>query len=145
MAKYTVTALWFLALTTQTDLLGLTVGATLRLPCWTTAVAVEALARMMVAPVLAVLLVTTLGLAASVGRGYLAAMRVMFLTVSLAQVIAVLGYGHLFPWSIPAIYSQIGGTDHPTVGPIGYILVVAVAAASVTATVVWWHTADYTQ
>jgi len=64
--------------------------------------------------------------------------------VFLAQVIAVLGYGHLFPWSVPAIYSQIGGSDHPTVGPIGYSLVVAVAATSVTATVVWWHTADHT-
>jgi len=143
-AKYTVTATWCLALTTQTYLLGLAVGAALRLPGWTTTVAVEALARMMVTAVLAVLLVTTLGLAASVGRGYLAAIGVMFLTVFLAQVIAVLGYGHLFPWSVPAIYSQIGGSDHPTVGPIGYSLVVAVAATSVTATVVWWHTADHT-
>ena len=143
-AKYTVTATWCLALTTQTYLLGLALGAALRLPGWTTAVAVEALARMMVTAVLAVLLVTALGLAASVGRGYLAAIGVMFLTVFLAQVIAVLGYGHLFPWSVPAIYSQIGGSDHPTVGPIGYSLVVAVAATSVTATVVWWHTADHT-
>jgi ABC-2 type transport system permease protein len=144
-AKYTVTAIWCLALTAQTYLLGLAVGAVLRLPGWTTAGAVSALARMMVAAALAVLLVTALGLAASVGRGYLAAIGVMFLTVFLAQVIAVLGYGHLFPWSVPAIYSEVGGADHPAVGPIGYSLVVVVAAVSVSATVVWWDTADHTR
>jgi ABC-2 type transport system permease protein len=144
-AKYAVTALWCLLLTVQSYVLGLAVGAALRLPGWTGALAVHALARMMITAVLTVLLTTALGLAASVGRGYLAAIGVMFVTVFLAQVIAVLGYGHLFPWSVPAIYSQISGADQPTVGPIGYALVVVVATASVTATAVWWRTADHAQ
>jgi len=144
-AKYAVTAVWCLALTAQTYLLGLAFGAALRLPGWTTGVATAALARMMVASALALLVTTALGLAASVGRGYLAAIGVLFLTVFLAQVIAVLGYGHLFPWSVPAIFTQIGGADHPAVGPIGYSLVILVAAASVTGTMVWWRAADHTQ
>jgi ABC-2 type transport system permease protein len=144
-AKYAVTAVWCVLLTTQTYLLGLVVGAALRLPGWTTGVAVQALAHMMVIAVLAVLLTTALRLAASVGRGYLAAIGVMFVTLFLAQVIAVLGYGHLFPWSVPAVYSEVGGPDHPSVGPVGYALVVVVAIVSVTATATWWRTADHTQ
>jgi ABC-2 type transport system permease protein len=144
-AKYTVTAVWCLALTMQTYLLGLAVGAVLRLPGWDASAAIHALVHMMVAAVLAVLLATTLGLAASIGRGYLGAIGVMFLTVFLAQVVAVLGYGHLFPWSVPAIYSEIGGADAPSVGTVGYGLVVLVAAISVIATVTWWRTTDHTQ
>jgi ABC-2 type transport system permease protein len=144
-AKFAVTAVWCLLLTALTYLLGLVIGAMLRLPGWTTGVAVEAAVRITVTAVLAFLVASTLGLAASVGRGYLAAIGIMFLTVFLAQVIAVLGYGHLFPWSVPAIYSDIAGTDHPGVGPVGYSLVVVVGAASVIATALWWRKADQTQ
>jgi ABC-2 type transport system permease protein len=144
-AKYSVTAVWCLLLTLQTYLLGLVVGATLQLPGWTNRLAVQALARMMVTAAMAILLTSTLGLAASVGRGYLGAIGVMFLTVFLAQVIAVLGYGHLFPWSVPAIYSGAGGTQQQAVGLVGYCLVVSVGAASVIANATWWRRADYSQ
>jgi ABC-2 type transport system permease protein len=144
-AKYSVTAVWCLLLTVQTYLLGLVLGATLQLPGWNNTLAVEAMARMMAAAVMTVLLTTTLGLAASVGQGYLGGIGVMFLTVFLAQVIAVLGYGHLFPWSVPAIYSGAGGTEQEAVGFVGYGLVILVGATSVIANATWWRRADYSQ
>jgi ABC-2 type transport system permease protein len=92
-----------------------------------------------------VLLITPLALAASVARGYLAAVGVMFAAVFTAQIIAVLGYGQYFPYSVPALYSGIAGPDQPALGALGYLLVVAVGVAGVIATTAWWRNADQSQ
>jgi ABC-2 type transport system permease protein len=144
-AKFTVTAVWCLLLVAQMMVLGLLAGALLALPGWTPAAAVHGLARLLATAAMTVLLVTVFAVAASIGRGYLAAVAVMFVTVFLAQIIAVLGYGHLFPFSVPAIYSGVSGTGHAPVGVIGYALVVAVGAASVAATARWWRDADHSR
>jgi ABC-2 type transport system permease protein len=88
------------------------------------------------------LLVSVLALAASVGRGYLAAVGAMFVLLFLAQIIATLGYGHLFPWSVPSVYSGLAGPDRPAVGLSGVVLVVAVGVLSLAGTVGWWRNAD---
>jgi ABC-2 type transport system permease protein len=88
------------------------------------------------------LLVSVLALAASAWRGYLAAVGVMFVIVFLAQILAALGYGHLFPWSVPAILSGLSGSDRPAVGVVGYALVATVGAAGIVATMLWWRNAD---
>jgi ABC-2 type transport system permease protein len=141
-AKFVVSATWCLLLAGQTALLGLFIGTLLRLPGWSIDAALHGLARLIVTAAMTVFLVTTFALAASIGRGYLAAIAVMFLTVFLAQVIAVLGYGYLFPYSVPAIYSGAGGPGHTPVGAAGYTLVVLVGGASVAATIQWWRDAD---
>ncbi len=143
-AKFVVTGAWCLLLALQTYLLGLAIGAALRLPGWSAATAVRGLGVLLACAAMTVLLVAPFALAASVGRGYLAAVGVMFGTVFVSQVIATLGYGQYFPWSVPAIFSGVGGPDQPAPGPIGYLSVIAVGAAGVAATGAWWRTADQT-
>ncbi|MBK7811135.1 MAG: hypothetical protein IPI50_07845 [Saprospiraceae bacterium] len=46
---------------------------------------------------------------ALLGKGYLAPLGFVALTLVLAQVIAAIGYGSYFPWSIPGLYSGAGG------------------------------------
>ena len=48
------------------------------------------------------------------GRGYLPGVAVMFLTVLTAQVVAVLGYGAWFPWSVPSLVAGAAGPDQPS-------------------------------
>lgn len=98
-AKFAVTAGWCVILALYTYLLGLVIGAVLGLPGWSAAVVLGGLWRLLVTAVMAMVLVTPFALAASVGRGYLAAVGCMFLAFFLAQVIALLGYGPYFPWS----------------------------------------------
>ena len=88
------------------------------------------------------LVVTVLAFAASVGRGYLAAVGVLFALVFVAQIVAALGFGHLFPFSVPGVFSGLGGPDRPTVGPVGFALVAVVGAAGIGATLLWWRNAD---
>jgi ABC-2 type transport system permease protein len=143
-AKFIVAGGWGVLLAVQAYLLGLLIGAVLQLPGWSGATAAAGLGRLLVTAVLTVVLVAPFGLAASAGRGYLAAVGVMFATVFSAQVVALLGYGHWFPWSVPAIYSGTAGPDQPAVGPIGYTLVALVGLAGVGGTVIWWRRADQT-
>lgn len=141
-AKFVVAGAWSLLLAVQLCALGLVVGWLLRLPGWSPTVAWSGIGRVMAAAALTVLLVTTFAVAASAARGYLAAVGVMFGTVFLAQIVAALGYGHVFPWSVPAVLSGVSGEQRPAVGTAGYVLVVLVGVVSVAATTVWWRTAD---
>jgi ABC-2 type transport system permease protein len=94
-----VTGAWCLPLALQTYLLGLAIGTALRLPGWSAATAGRGLGVLLACAAMVVLLVAPFALAASVGRGYLAAVGVMLGTVFVTQVIAALGYGQYFPWS----------------------------------------------
>lgn len=141
-AKFAVAAAWCLLLAGYCFLLGLAIGALLGLPGWSASVALHGAGRLAASAAMTVLLVASFGLAASVGRGYLVAVGVMFFVVALAQIIAALGYGQFFPWSVPAVYSGAAGPEQPPVGPLGVAGVVAVGFAAVLATAWWWRDAD---
>ena len=141
-AKFAVSGVWCLMLSVETYLLGLLAGAVLRLPGWSASVASHGLGRLLFTTVMTWLLLSVLALAASVGRGYLPAVGVMFVLIFVSQVVAALGYGHLFPWSVPAIYSGLAGPDRTPPDPIGYTLVALVGSAGVLATLRWWRFAD---
>lgn len=59
-----------------------------------------------------------------------------------AQVVAALGYGRYFPWSVPGLFSGLAGPDQVSPGLLGVALVVLVGAAGVAATALWWRNAD---
>ncbi len=139
-AKFAIIGVWCLLLAVQTYLLGLAFGGLLRLPGWSGAVALDGLGVLLVTAAMTVLLITPLALAASAGRGYLAAIGVMFATVFVSQVVATLGYGRYFPWSVPALYSGVAGSDQPAL--VGYLLVAVVGAAGAVGTAMWWRNAD---
>jgi ABC-2 type transport system permease protein len=141
-AKFAVTGVWCLLLAVETYLLGLAVGALLRLPHWSATAAWQGLGRLLATAVMTWLLVSVLAFAASAGRGYLAAVGVMFVLLFVAQIVAALGYGHLFPWSVPAIYSGVAGDDGLPVGVLGFVLVAVAGGAGVAATLLWWRVAD---
>jgi ABC-2 type transport system permease protein len=141
-AKFVVTGVWCVLLAVYVYVLGLAIGAVLGLPRWSAQTAGHGLTVLLATAAMTVLLIAPFALAASVGRGYLAAVGVMFATVFTAQIIATLGYGQYFPWSVPALYSGIAGAGKPTTGPLGYLLVFAVGVAGIAATVAWWRDAD---
>ncbi|MEO3861010.1 ABC transporter permease [Acrocarpospora sp. B8E8] len=144
-AKFTLAALWALLLAAWVCVLGLLIGAALGLPGWTASAGVHGLVRIVVTGALSSLLTTPLALAASLGRGYLPAVGVMFVIVFTAQVIAALGFGAYFPWSVPALYAGLAGPGQDQPGPLGFALVLATAAAGALATAAWWRRADHTR
>jgi ABC-2 type transport system permease protein len=55
----------------------------------------------------------------------------------MAQVVAAVGWGEYFPWSVPLLVSQ-----GQAVGPASYVIVGLTSLAGVAATLVWWEWAD---
>lgn len=142
-AKFIVIALWAAAITALISLLGLGIGAAVRLPGYSAMRAAQAAARIAVTAGLTVALVTPLAWAASAGRGYLPAVGALCVLVVLAQLVAAAGWGGAFPWSVPALISGLAGPDAARVATGSYLLVLLTGVAGVAGTLAWWQYADH--
>jgi ABC-2 type transport system permease protein len=142
IAKLLIGAAWCLALTVQLCLLGLLAGTALDLPGWSTRTALDGIGRIALTAVLTITVTTAFALAASIGRGYLSAVGTLFSALFLAQIVAQLGYGRFFPWSI---HGLLNTEVRASIGPVGYGLVAAVGVVCATANVAWWRRADHHQ
>ena len=61
--------------------------------------------------------------------------------VVFSQIIAAIGYGEYFPWSVPALFSGVSGEG--VVLNFGSVLVVAVTGlVGFLSTLTWWLFAD---
>jgi ABC-2 type transport system permease protein len=143
MAKLLVACGWCVLLTVEVVALALAFGTVLDLPGWSLQVAVVGMATIAASTLLTFALTTCYGLVASLGRGYLAAVAAMFGTLFAAQVIAALGFGEWFPWSVPSLLSGVDGADGAAPGPGGIAGVVLVGVAASAATMIWWERADH--
>ncbi|MET8758889.1 ABC transporter permease [Lentzea sp. NPDC004782] len=142
-AKFVVVAIWCLLLTAQLLVLGLGIGTVLHLPGWSAAEVLTGLLQAGAVAVLTVLLTTPVAFAACAGRGYLPGVGAMIAAVFCAQIVAALGYGQYFPWSVPALFSGLAGPDRPSPGALGIVLVVLTGAAGAVGTALWWRQADH--
>lgn len=143
-AKYIVLIVWSAALTALVYALGLAAGAVVGLPGWSPGLALAAAGQLVAIAGLTVALVTPFAWIASAGKGYLPPLGAMFLTIFLAQVVAAVGLGPYFPWSVPALTSGVAGPAGQAVGVGSYFLVVLTGLAGIAATAAWWRFADQT-
>lgn len=144
LAKAIVVAGWGISVSAWVIALGLTTGAFVGLPGWSSEDALRALGSMGLAAVLTIALQSGVALAAGIGRGYIAPLGFAILTVALAQIVAVLGWGAWFPWSVPAILAGAGGSEVEPVTIGGALFVLVTAGIGLAATVAWWERADHT-
>jgi len=144
VAKSVVTAVWALAITTWVLALGLVIGALVGLPGWSAGDAAGTIAAIALAAVLTIGLQTGAAFFAGVGRGYIAPLAWTVAMIVASQVLAVLGWGSWFPWSVPAILAGAGGAQVEPVTLGGVALVALVVVTSLVATIVWWERADQT-
>jgi ABC-2 type transport system permease protein len=142
-AKFVVALGWCLLLVCQVLVISLVIGALLRLPGWSAATVLHGFGITLAVALLTAALTTTYGLVASLGRGYLAAVGVMFAIVFASQIISAVGYGAWFPWAVPSLLSGVAGPDQssPTMPSLTSVVVVGLAAGI--ATVLWWQRADH--
>lgn len=144
LAKFAVIAFWSAVLTALVYGIGLGIGAVVELPGWSTALAVGAAGQIAVTAVLTVALVSPFAWVASAGRGYLPPIGVMFLVIFLSQVVAALGWGAYFPYSVPAISSGVAGPSMQDLDAGSYLLVFLTGILGVVGTATWWQFADQT-
>ena len=66
----------------------------------------------------------------------------MIFTIAYAQIAASTGYGHLFPWAVPALASGITGNMDIKLEFISIIIVLLKSIIGLTGTLLWWRFAD---
>jgi ABC-2 type transport system permease protein len=138
LAKFIVVAVWSAGLTVIIFAVGLLMGALIQLPGGSSGVLVQGSGLVASTAGLVLLAVLPFALVASVGRGYLLPVGVMILTVLMANLLVVAGWGEYFPWAVAALYAQ----GKSALGPISYALVLLTGLAGMIATYAWWKWAD---
>jgi ABC-2 type transport system permease protein len=144
-AKFTVIGLWAAILTVLVFGLGLVVGAVVGLPGWSMALMWQGANNLVITAGLTLALMPPIALLASAGRGYLPPIGWAMLTIFLAQIVAAIGWGGWFPWSVPALFSELAGPRATQLGVQSYVVVALTLVAGLTGTFAWWHRADQTR
>jgi len=142
ISKFVVVVLWCLILSIFVLALGFIVGIIVDIPGWTPNIIIQGTLIFIVCSIMTTLLSTPVAFLASIGRGYLSPIGFMVFTLVLAQIIAVMGYGHFFPWSIPALISGAAGSDSAIIEDISIIIVLLTSTVGLVGTMIWWRYAD---
>ena len=136
LAKFALAAVWATALTMWLATLVLAAGLALRLPGGTWNTGGPGLADVAAAAGLMLAVTTPAAFATSATRSFLPPLAAAAAVLVLAQVAAVLGYAHLFPWSIPAAAAGLAPT---TLTPTGAAIAVLTGITGIYATLRWWN------
>ena len=137
LAKFSVAALWCVALIVETVLTGLVLGMVIRLPGGSTDVILHGANLLVVTAAMSITLVLPFGFFASLGRGYLLPIGIAVLTMILGNLSITLGWGEYFPWAVPAMYLQ-----EVQLSLSSYGIVILTGLAGVGGTYLWWKYAD---
>ncbi len=138
LAKFIVAGIWSAVLAAGILIAGLATGSLLGLPQGAPAVLLQGSSLVATTACLVIAVVMPFAFFASVGRGYLLPLGVAVLTLIMANLVAVLGWGAYFPWAVPGLHAQGPGP----LAPISYGIAILTGAAGMVATYLWWKYAD---
>jgi ABC-2 type transport system permease protein len=138
LAKFIVAAAWSAALAVVIFTASLLTGALIGLPGGSHSVMLQGAALVAGTTCLVILVVMPFAFFASVGRGYLLPIGVAILSLIMANLVVVMGWGEYFPWAVPGLFAQGQGY----LLPISYGIAVLTGLAGMGATYLWWKYAD---
>ncbi len=142
MAKFVLLVFWCAVLTVIICFIGLGVGWLVGLPPAPAGLFGDSILALAGTAALTILLIPPIAFFACAGRGYMPPMGAAIMALILAQLVAAAGWGELFPWSIPALYSGMAGPAYADLGWISFAIVVLTGLAGLVATFAWWELAD---
>jgi ABC-2 type transport system permease protein len=141
-AKFTLIAIWIVGLCLMIFVVGLGVGTVADIPGWSHELERTSFWSLILIGLLSFMLMPFVAFFASAGRGYLPPLGWAFLTMALAQIAIVLGWGDWFPWSVPGLLSSVVTKPGESVEMHSYGMVLLVFATGIIATSAWWLGAD---
>lgn len=144
-AKFTLVAAWSIVVSVLVGVLSYGVGAAVQIPKWSSSVALKGASTIAGTAFLTMILILPVAFVASAGRGYLPPMAYTIFTLVLGMIFGATGWGRYIPWSVPALYSGVAGSEGVKPTAISFILVVLTGAIGVAATFYWWRHADQTR
>ena len=144
-AKFIVIIIWVFVLTLLMFLIGLLVGKLVEIPGWSKQLVISAFGGVVGSALLTMALLPFVAFIASMGRGYLPPFGWTILTVFLAQIAAITGWGDWFPWSVPALFSGAAGPREVFLEAHSYFMVISTSIVGLLITYYWWCKADQTR
>lgn len=142
VAKLIACLVWCLVIIVAVTIAGLAIGLLLGLPDWPGGRVIGALGRVFLTGALAMALGPPVSFVATVGRGYLAPLGYVVLTVVVAQILGALGLGAYVPWAVPALFSGLGSEAGGGLSWISYAIVVLTGCGGLLGTLYWWDYVD---
>ena len=137
-AKFLIVALWSLILIVAMAAAGILAGFLAGLPGWSPEAASHGVVILITSALLELPLAGCVAFFASAGKGYLLPLGFVLLTLVLANLSGMLGFGEYFPWAMPGLYSQ----DPGSVSAAGYVVLAATSLLGLAGTFAWWRYAD---
>jgi ABC-2 type transport system permease protein len=138
LGKFIVASAWSLLISLIIVVVGLIMGTFLVLPAGSPEVFRNGSGVLAICALLALAIALPFALLASVGRGYFLPFGVAILIVMVTNLVVVAGWGDVFPWAIPGLYSM-GKT---TLTPLSIGIVAVTGLAGMLATYLWWKYTD---
>jgi ABC-type transport system involved in multi-copper enzyme maturation permease subunit len=144
-AKFIYYVLWCFTLVLVNLFLGLLIGALLQIPGWDFYFFADRMKIYFYTTVMIIILNTPVAFLAISGKGYLAPLGFVVLTLVFAQIIAAMGFGIYFPWSVPGIYTGSGGDVlRSQLNIYSYLTILMTNIIGYVATILWWKYTDQT-
>lgn len=106
-AKFILAFLIHIALSLYIIGLGFILGWCIGLPEWSPEIMLSHFYVLLIVTVMTAILCTPVAFFAFYGKGYLAPLGFVILTLVFSQIMTAAGFGDYFPWAIPAIYSGL--------------------------------------
>lgn len=144
-AKFVVVAVWSLAVTLLVFGIGLVIGRLLSLPGWSADLFRDSFIGIVGTALFTIPLMSFVALLASSGRGYMPAFGWTILTLVMANIAVILGWGDWFPWAIPALFGGAAGPRSEQLGLHSYISLAVISLIGFVVTFWWWRDADQTR
>jgi ABC-type transport system involved in multi-copper enzyme maturation permease subunit len=141
-AKFIYYIFWCLSLSVSNLVLGLLIGLILNLEGWNMEILIPGLKIYFISAFLTIMLNTPIAFFALSGKGYLAPLGFVAITLVLSQIIAAAGFGNYFPWSIPGLYSVFGGGMSLGLNNLSYLILLATGLLGYISTILWWKYSD---
>jgi ABC-type transport system involved in multi-copper enzyme maturation permease subunit len=141
-AKFIYYALWCLGLSVSNLVIGFVLGALLNLDGWSWEILAPGLKIYFITAILTIFLNVPIAFFAISGRGYMAPLGFVAITLVLAQIIAAAGFGNYFPWSVPGLYSGSGGPLGLGLNSLSFTLLFLTSFIGYTLTILWWKYSD---
>jgi ABC-type transport system involved in multi-copper enzyme maturation permease subunit len=136
VAKFVVTAAWWVALVAAVIIESLVLGLALGLPDFSAGLAISAVRNALLAAGLAYLLAPIVAWITTVGRGYMAPLAFAVAMLALGNIMAKTGWAVWFPWSIVPLLIGVVGRPVQTL-PIGSFMVLALTFTAGIAATIW--------
>ena len=140
IAKFITVVIWSFLVSIWVIGFGFIIGHVIGLEQWSIGAWEHGLYVLVITSLLTILVSTPVALFACFGKGYLAPLGFVIITIILAQIISAVGYGSFFPWAVPALFSNI--IVETPLDVSSFLLLIFTGLIGILSTLSFWRFAD---